>query len=72
MRSVARGNRREEQVARREKDRSPMDPSTSGTDTLETMPRMPKRAGVFRFRPPRECVNGAKRDVRVLCGRVLL
>jgi hypothetical protein len=47
VRRVASGNRREEQVARREKERSPMDPSTRGTDTLETMPRMPKRAVVL-------------------------
>ena len=31
----------------KEKERSPMDPSTRGTDTLEMMPRMLKRAVVF-------------------------
>ena len=42
--NVVSGNRVEEKMAKREKDRSPKDLTMSGSVMLDTIPRIPKRA----------------------------
>ena len=42
--SVVSGNRIEEKIAKREKDRSPKDWTMSGSVMLDTIPRTPNRA----------------------------
>jgi len=44
---VAKGKRRELNIAKRENVRNPIDSNTSGRDIFDTIPSIPKRATMF-------------------------